>query len=54
MDGDEHEQWPKDVIVFINVKRIGMWCDDEGQVCFNELRRSESFNNWSFASNIET
>jgi len=46
-DDDEHEQWASDVIVFNNVKRIGI-CKDE--VDFNEWRRSESCNNRSLES----
>ncbi len=44
---DEHEQWASDVIVFNNVKRIGIWKDE---VDFNEWRRSESCNNRSLES----
>ncbi len=47
-DDDEHKQWPNDVIVLNNVKRIGI-CIEE-VVFFNEQRRSESFNNRSFES----
>ncbi len=47
-DDDEHKQWPNDVIVLNNVKRIGI-CTEE-VVFFNERRRSESFNNRSFES----
>jgi hypothetical protein len=50
---DEHEQWPSDVIVLNNVKRIGI-CVDEVVVVVNEWRRSESFNNRSFKSKSET
>jgi hypothetical protein len=50
---DEHEQWPNDVIVLNNVKRIGI-CVDEVVVVVNEWRRSESFNNRSFESKSET
>jgi hypothetical protein len=46
-DDDEHEQWASDVIVFNNVKRIGI-CKDG--VDFNEWRRSESCNNRSLES----
>jgi hypothetical protein len=41
-DEHEHEQWASDVIVFNNVKRIGIWKDE---VDFNEWRTSESCNN---------
>lgn len=46
-DGDEHKQWPNDVIVFIIVKRRGI-CDDE--VDERSFKRIESFNNRSFES----
>jgi len=49
---DEHKQWPSDVIVLNNVKRIGI-CMNE-VVVFNERRRSESFNNRSLESKRET
>ncbi len=46
---DEHKQWPSDVIVLNNVKRIGIWRDDDVEDLI-ERRRSESFNNRSFES----
>lgn len=47
IDGDEHKQWPNDVIVFIIVKRRGIY--DEVDVD-RSFKRIESSNNWSFLS----
>lgn len=48
-DGEEHKQWPNDVIVFIMVKRREMYNEDEFA---NErsFKRIESSNSWSFES----
>lgn len=49
-DGDEHEQWPKDVIVLIIVKRRGICDDDDEDDEESSFRQMESSNNWSTES----
>ena len=48
-DGDEHEQWPKDVTVLIIVKRRGI-CNDDDDEGESSFRRVKSSNNWSAES----
>ncbi len=52
-DGEEHKQCPNEVTVFNSVKRRDIG-DDDVPMIFNEFKRSESFNNRSFESNIDT